>query len=446
MTIKKNKIPTIIGVLFLIAGTIAGVALVNYRQVFRLGAQGESAPKDIRVSNITDSTLTVSWMTDAETAGFLTWGESQSSTGNIQKESEENIKSTAHSITLTGLEEESAVYFKINSDGISFDNQGIPWQARTGSSLPINRDSILASGSIVTASGQPVKNALVYANVGGYLLSTLSSNTGNFVFQLANVRTSDLANYLPVSESSTLLEISVQSGSNSSSVQIFPQSARPIPPIILGKSYDHRSAAPSREGGVPSALLDLPENQTAQSKLAVPDELTPIESQNVTLDSIDEGEIVTSMDPEFSGTGPKSQEITIKIESENPIEETLNIASNGSWKWSPPTGLAAGIHKITITWKDATGITRSLTRNFVVQAGEAPAFEASESGQTATATPAGTAAATAKSTATPTPKATATATPQPVPETGILTPTLLLSIMGIAIIAFSSFVWKLSDA
>src|SRR3989304_5866495 len=79
LTMRKSKIPTIIGIFILVFGLAAGVLLVRNQNFFRLGASAEFAPKDVRISNITDSSATVSWITDRETSGFVKWGEGQDS-------------------------------------------------------------------------------------------------------------------------------------------------------------------------------------------------------------------------------------------------------------------------------------------------------------------------------------------------------------------------------
>jgi uncharacterized protein YneF (UPF0154 family) len=52
---NRKKIPTIIGVLVLVFGLAGGVVLVNKDTIFKLGASPESTPKDVRISNVTDS-------------------------------------------------------------------------------------------------------------------------------------------------------------------------------------------------------------------------------------------------------------------------------------------------------------------------------------------------------------------------------------------------------
>lgn len=441
---KENKIPTILGIIILLAGTFLGVFYLNMTQVFKIGASPENLPKDIRVSNIGDNTATVSWITEEETTGFLNWGTSQKNIGQIAKEDESNSKFFIHSINLTGLSPNTNYFYKINSNGTNYDSGGIPWQFTTGESLGINKVSVPVSGSVVTASGQPVKRALIYLNISGYLASTLTSDTGNFVLQLANARTSDLKNYTQIDLAKTLLEISVQSGrSGISSAKIFPQSANPIPVIVLGQNYDLRSLPPNTNSQNPDVNLQLPESTDPKSKFNTETSTGSAKPTSVILENITEGETVTSNQPQFFGKGPGGEDITITVNSETPVTDTVQIPNNGSWSWTPPTGLAPGAHTITITWIDISGITRSLTRNFIVQAGEAPAFTASQSASTPT--PAATVSPSPTASSTATPKATASPSAQPVPVTGELTPTLILSIMGIAIMIFSFAVWKLAE-
>ncbi|MFC1625834.1 fibronectin type III domain-containing protein, partial [Patescibacteria group bacterium] len=403
---KKNKIPTIIAVVALVVATFLGVLLVNSRQVFRIGASAELAPKDVRVSNISDLSISVSWTTDKQTSGFVNYGESANSLGKIAYD-EVGDSSFIHYVNLSNLKPQTTYFFKINSGGENFDNNDTAWQITTGGSLTKQDQSFLISGSVLTATGNPSKNSIVYINAGGYLLSTLTSDKGTFVIQLANTRASNLSSYLPIDPAKTLLDISIQAGQDGvATAQIYPQSAQPIPPIIIGKTSDFRNLPPSTEGTTPDASLEVPQNLTQESRFLVPDEIATPSSKIVTLDSIKDGEIVTSTQPEFFGEGPTGTDITITVESD-PITDNVKVDSSGDWVWNLPQTLEEGIHKITITWKDAQGITRTLTRNFVVQAGEIPAFVSTPS---ASLTP----SPTATSFLTSSPSATAI----PIPASG----------------------------
>jgi hypothetical protein len=472
--IKKYKIPTIIGIVILLIGTFAGVYFLRTNQIFRIGASPTVTPKDIRTGNLSDTSATISWITEGPTSDFISWGEKQGSLNNIEKESESDQKFSTHSITVTGLAPDTTFYYDINSEGTNFDNNGVPWQFTTGSQITADQNSNPISGSVITAAGQPAKRALVYVTVDGYLLSTLTSDAGNFVLQLGSARSSDLKGPAQISVSQTLLTVSVQADSGeTASAQIFPQSANPIPPLVLGQVQDYRNLPPNQNGQNPNVNLNLPVNATQESKFNVSTNSGAVKPTSVILESINEGETVTSNQPQFFGKGPAGESITITVHSEEIPSQTVQIPGNGSWSYSPSTPLSEGPHSITVSWLDASGITRTLTRNFIVQAGEVPAFVATPSGSTASPTPTLTPTATPRPSASPTampgasasPTLTPTPTPQPsatgtpsatlsasptttpgaLPATGDLTPTLLLSIMGVAVIAFGFAVWKISE-
>ncbi len=459
--IKISKIPTILGILILLAGVIAGVYFLNRAQIFNAGASPTVTPKDIRMSNITDTSATISWITADQTSDFVFWGTSQGSLGKVGNESTSDQKYFTHSITLTGLSPSTTYFYKINSNGGNFDNNGIPWQFTTGPAITEGQNSITVSGSVITSSGAPSKRAIVYITIDGYVLSTLTSDGGNFVLQLGSARTSDLTAFAQIDPSQTTLSISVEGESgNTATAQVYPQSANPVPPLILGQSQDFRSLPPNQTGQNPNASLNLPQGSSQESKFNVSTSSATPTSTSVILESIQQGETITTNQPQFFGKGPGREKITITIHSENPISESLMIPQSGSWSWSVPTPLSAGSHTITISWIDASGITRSLTRDFVVQAGEIPAFTASQSSQIQTPTPAPTTAPTPTPTtaaiaaALPTIAPTSTpveisptpiASPASLPVTGDLTPTIFLSIMGLIIIVFSFIVWKSAE-
>ncbi len=419
---NKSKIPTIVGIIILIVGLALGVALLQYRQVFRLGAASGAMPKDVRVANISDSSLSISWLTENQTQGLVKWGNSESSLINTNLD-EIGTQSFTHIVTLQNLTPNTSYFFKINSGGDDFDNSGSPWQIKTSSTPSPAGNLNVVSGSVVTPSGTPSKNSLVYVSASGILFSTLTSAAGTWVLPLP----------VNVDPARTLLEVSISAGPDGvSSTQIYPQSANPIPQMVLGQVYDFKNLPPAPAGGVTNASIGLSNEGTGSSRFNIP-QGGGAQATTVTLDSTKTGEVVTTTKPEFFGTGPKGTKLSIKLESLVPVSASIAIPSSGEWKWSPPANLSPGAHTITLSWTDASGVVRTLTRSFVVQASEGPAFVSTPS-----ATP------TFKPSATPAPtiKPTATPTAPPTPATGSLTPTLLLFIMGLSTISFGILLWR----
>jgi len=448
----KNKIPTLIGLVVLLFGLAAGIFLVQNTTFFRLGASGENAPENVRVSNISDGSFTISWTTSKETTGFIKYGESD----NLGKTNNDELseKGYTHYATISGVKPETNYYFKINSEGVDYDNNGVPWELTTGPNIPTNTSQTTISGTILEQTGNPSKNTIVYVTIAGSSpLSSITSQNGSWVIPLNFARTQDLSAFILIQESSSLLEISVNAGPKGvASAQIFPQSAKPVPAITLGTTNDFRSNPPSSIDGIPQANLTIPEITEKKSGFNVDATAVSNDNKTVTLESVADGEKISSEKPEFFGSGPSGTTITITVESD-PQSGEVKVDNSGDWNWTPPAGLEPGTHTVTITWRDAAGILRKLTRSFVVEASENPSFTATPSAAT-TVTPTATKTPTPSLTPTSSPTLTAsvsaTKTPTPsaaptTPESGSLTPTIILFMMGIAIILFATVAWKKSE-
>lgn len=448
---RKSKIPTIVGLFIIVVGLIAGIYLVRGTTYLKPQASEESSPKDVRITNISDSSFTTTWTTVASTKGFVNWGDNENSLSRVDNDEIAEEGST-HSVTVSGLSEDTTYYFKINSESVEYDNNGIAWEAKTGPVLPPPSRSSIASGSILSAAGNAVPNTIVSVNVGGASpLSTVTSANGSWVIPLSNLRASNLLSYYSLDGENEIVEVSANAGSQgTSSAQILAKYANPTPTMILGQTHDFKNLTDIGVGINPEASLDIPEEMKQKESAFNTDEEVTIEQKTVTLDSVKQGEVVNTQKPEFFGDGPSGTEITITVESE-PVSGTSTVKSGGSWSWTPPSDLEPGTHTVKLSWRDEGGILRTITRSFtVLAADDGPAFESTPSGSTPSPTPTTTPkpASTPKATGTPksTPTSAPTLTPTPkisptpasLPDAGSLTPTLALFIMGLGLISLSS--------
>lgn len=448
---KHTRIPTILGIIILVLGVGVGVAATQYRTIFKTSASPDSLPQDVRITNVSDSSFTVSWVTDKETIGSVLWGTTQG-LGQTAVDEDTQLKNT-HFITLRELQANTSYYFKISSGGQEYDNSGIPWQTQTTNTSTLSGSTDILSGSVLTQSGQPAQGVLVYITSEGLSpLSAYTSQSGSWVLPLEK----------NIVDNAQILQIFAQAGpSGVSTAQIRKGSANPTPTMTLGQTYDFKSNDYNDGENVPEATIDVaPPTEEEIEEVSGFDlsDSTPASSVKtvVTLESIDEGEIITTTDPEFFGEAPSGLNLNITVESD-PISASVKVPSSGNWSWSPPKDLEPGTHKITLSWTDTNGILRKLVRTFEVSAQEGPAFESTPSGSTPTptaspttrptASPSPTVAPSASSSATP--KATLSPTPSASPRVSIpstdsgtpiagnLTPTLLLSIMGIGLLVIS---------
>src|SRR4030066_991532 len=145
---NKRKVPTVIGILVLIIGLAVGIYLLQSRNIFKLGAKGETLPKDVRMTNITDSSFSVSWTTDKETGGFVSWGESEGRMDSVEEdELEEN--GFTHFVTIRGLSPTTTYYFKINSGANFYGDSGVHWKVTKGPVLNSITKANTISGTLL---------------------------------------------------------------------------------------------------------------------------------------------------------------------------------------------------------------------------------------------------------------------------------------------------------
>jgi len=421
---SKKTIPTIAGIFVLIIGVASGVFLLQRQQIFRLGASSDTEPKDINVTNVTDTSFSVSWITDKQTVGSIEWGNSTNLGQTAHEDS--NIPSLVHTITLTHLDPNTKYYFQIISNGVEYTQAGSPWQASTGAELAPPESSNIISGQIQTADGTAAANVLVYATVGSALpMSTTTSQNGEWVISLANARNQSASSYINLSPE-TMVELYIQGGSlGAASAQTLLKNANPTQTIALGKSYDFRNENRESTNDIPQAELSLPDQKNKrESGFNLSGAEASGSEESVTLESLEDNEVIYTQKPEFFGGGPTGTEFTITVESD-PVSDQVTIGSSG-WSWSPPDNLEEGEHTLTISWTDAEGILRKITRTFVVQAAEdGPSFESTPSDTTTTpspsptATPTATPTPTAKASSSPSPSSTTSPSPTPTPRTSI---------------------------
>lgn len=442
--LKLRRIPTILGLFILLAGIAAGVFLIQKGLVWFLRAEPTTTPKQVKITNISDNSFAVSWITEGKVAGFIKYSPTLSldliAVDDRDQISGETASYTTHHATIRGLEPATKYYFKIGSGKNLYDNNGKPYEvttAPTTTNPPLPSDP--AYGAINKPDNSPAAGAIVYLSLANTTpLSALTKNTGSWLITLNNARTIDLSTYASYDREASIEEIFVQGGAmGTATAVVTTKNDSPVPTIALGKSYDFRQAKAS---GEPTATPT-----PSDSKFSLePIEATPAVEKELTIINPSQGEKISTQKPEILGQGPAGVEIDISLESPATYSGKIKIGTDGNWNWSPPEDLEPGEHTVTAKYTDENGIKHLISRSFVVlAAGEELAFEASPS-----ATPTPSLSPTPTATPSPTPTLTITPTPTPparagvpsteagVPEPGYLTPTFLLFIIGFSLIIF----------
>jgi hypothetical protein len=438
---KKLKIPTIIGLLILTIGVFASVILIKEGPRWLTRAAPETKPKQIQFTNLTDNGFSVSWITDSATSGFVKYGESnqlnQVARDDRDEMSGETGDFTTHHVTLRNLKPGTIYQLQIFSANQSQESDGQSLQVTTATNLTLpSPPSDVAYGTVNTPSGSPADGAIVYLSLPGVTKqSTLVKSSGNWVIALNLARSDDLGSYAQYDPQMTTIDLMIQGGNlGSATAVVTTKNDSPVPLITLGQNHDFREEA----SPLPQEEISEASTSSKFTLEGIEATRTATQTSEVTIANPSEEEDVNTQKPEFTGQGPAGKVLEILIESSSTYTDTIVIDESGNWHWTPPANLEPGEHTITITYKDDQGEEKALSHTFtVLAAGDSnlPSLTATSSGE-ASPSPSPSPSLRPSPSVTPSGQVSLPSTEAGVPESGYLTPTFLVFIMGLGLISF----------
>ncbi len=207
--------------------------------------------RDLRVSNLRDTSVTLSWMTDEPTTGYVLYGESPE-LGQVAVDGRgAQLSAETHYVTLTKLKPETRYYFKVVS-GAESDRHRTPrfqtlLDIRTAPVLESLPESDTVYGKVFYRDGiTPATGALVYLTLQNSdrtgdtgestLLSALVDSNGYWHANLGNARTPDLERTFSYSASGDQLLIEVQDAESGTASQTVDTAHDKAPDMIIKAS------------------------------------------------------------------------------------------------------------------------------------------------------------------------------------------------------------------
>jgi len=416
-----KKIPTLFGLILLGIGIISINIALNRGTFFTTRATPTYAPEQIRITNLTDTSFTLSYLTSDSVLGTLSYG-TDNLGGRValddrDQQSGNPLPYMVHHITVKNLDPDTNYFFRItSSDKVFLDNEK-PFSTRTLPRIsqdPTRQPPIV--GSISYANGSKDGNILVLLVTDkAQTLSVLTKADGSFVMPLNAIRAKDFQSYLTFQDNE-VIKLLALTPIGRAAVSVLPSQISPVPPIIIGNTYDFTtSLAPSP---VPIASASATESSFPSFSAT---ESGPPKPQII---SPDDKEGLSDNKPQFEGTAVPNAEVIIEINSETAITTTVVANKKGSWTYRPTTQLDPGEHSITIKTKDNNGIIQTITRSFTVFAEGSQFIEPSISPANPPATPVPTKLPTPTATIAPTATIVPTATLAPVPSDILTQPPL----------------------
>jgi hypothetical protein len=358
-SIWDRRIPTLLGLAILLTGTIFTVFVANKKQLTTVNALNSSQPQNVRITNISDTSFTVSYTTESKVTGSVNFGK-DNTLGQNALDDRDQAKKTVneymiHSITVKNLEPSTKYFFSITSGRQIYTTNGKNFEVTTAAPLDgQSNQPVVLEGNITTTSGLPPSEAIVYLTAdNSQVISYLTDQNGHYKFVLSKVRTNDLSSFYNFVQNQTLKMLII--GDKGSSRVIISVPANKIPTITLSKDYDFTNPKQATPSANFDKSLSLPKNQSTQS--AYPKIISPQKDEKL-----------LEQQPIFKGTAVPGEDVQIVIHSSNSLQAVVTADSLGNWSYQPTTPLSPGTHTITITTKNSLGILQTLTQSFVVYA------------------------------------------------------------------------------
>ncbi len=248
---KKNL--ALFGILIILIGIFITIYLVNNGSLFLINAGPGQDPKNPGITNISDTSFTLTYTTDDKTAGTLNYGIDPGNLDTVVLDDRDQLSQSineynVHSITVKNLNPEFVYYFNIISGGKAYLKNGSPYNIKTGPVIendPSDKEPL--SGKVILPDGSSPTEGLVYLTINrAQELSGYLKNGGNYTIPLNTLRNGSLNNYFSLDRDS-IISIEVTTGNLLSSVSLSAEDVSPVPLITLSNSYDFSTSSENEE-------------------------------------------------------------------------------------------------------------------------------------------------------------------------------------------------------
>ncbi len=435
-----KRIPTLVGLGILVVGLVVGIVLLGTgTSVFAPRATPETTPKQIRVTNVSDSSFTVSFATDEATPGFLKYGLEAQKTNTQAPDDRDKLTGsvesyTMHHITVTGLEAGTEYFYLLGTGGnTTFDNNGAPFSIKTTPRGGTPAAAKTAYGSVTTETGSPADGAIVYIKMEGVgELSTLVKSSGSWAIPLSNARATGTGAYAQVAdEQSMTVEVRGVTPQQQVTYETLVSASRPVAALQFGKNTQSATLESSRStdtdsettavrrGAINDLLgddADLRDKETSESATLPVISEAAMATATASLDLTDtEHQLISTTQPVITGVVPPNVTIDIEVHSETQITQQLISNPDGTFTLDIEAlgkELEPGEHTVTYSYIDpASGQKVTKTQTFTV----APKTDVQQLAQADTSDSRGRSTSTSPS---PSPSPFGSGNPYPVGGTG----------------------------
>ncbi|MEP7166896.1 MAG: fibronectin type III domain-containing protein [Candidatus Woesebacteria bacterium] len=352
--LSTKRIPTIVGIVILSAGLIGGIFLANSVTTgFLPRASPESTPKNLKITNVTDTSFTVSWVTDSKTTGYVKYGPSSSSISSVTTDDRDQIGGSVgqfktHHVTLRGLTASTTYFYKIGT-GTSelYDDSGKPYQTKT--TVPITSPAKTLYGEVLSSDTTGATGALIYISGDSIApLSTITQSGGSFALSLAIARAKDGVSSATFTDDTKISLLVISPIDDTTSViDATISQGQPFPDIVLGKNQNLTSPTQTPQPEAENTSAPTQSKFTSQL-LSAPVEIPASVSANFLSISAPTDQFVSTVArPVLSGTASKSATVSLALKGPSTLTTSTKATATGAWTYTPVTSLKNGAYTLT---------------------------------------------------------------------------------------------------
>jgi hypothetical protein len=433
----SKKVPTIIGVLLLVAGLVAGIVLVGRSALLQSKAGPTAIPRNIKIVNIKNDSFTVAWTTDTAVTGFVKYSDNPSNLSLTVGDSRDQISGstnpyTTHYVEITGLAADKSYYFRIGSGSAIYGEDGVDGKAfQTKTVRQVNNikeDTI--NGKVLLSSGAGASGALVFVNLEG--AETLSALTGTGGIWKINLGMARDKNGQVVSYDAQTAKLSILVDAGKSGTAIATTNTgndTPVGDIILGQSHTFA------DNSNPTTTTPTPTTQSQNSSFgdAVDNSVVKITYPAVG------GEKIATTSPQFLGTGPEGMELIVTLDPSYEASQSgiATISATNRWGLSFDESIALGGHTLQVSYTDEGGGNQVISRVFSIVSQAAGGFQSFTASESAEATGSGISTESGNMAT----QSSMPATDSGLLDVGVMTPTYLILSSGL-IMFVGGLLWR----
>src|SRR3989344_3017482 len=210
---KEFTLPTLLGLFIALGGLVAGIWLVRGQLRGSLQASPEESPQKVTVTNVGDTTATISWITDKAVSGYIKFGEQGRALNSSVSDQRDQRKGEVenyftHYMQIQGLKPQTKYQFKIGTGKGVYNYDGKPYEFSTAGVLSTEPAADVAYGQAVTSNGEAAEGAIIYLQIPGAVTqSTIVKASGAWVIPLSKTRAATLEDIAPYDISTKQLEL-----------------------------------------------------------------------------------------------------------------------------------------------------------------------------------------------------------------------------------------------